>query len=494
MSTNPKRHPPPPHKILNLPTAKTRRKKSRNAAMKPNRNDYYKGKLESLFDQEREFSRTSPDVVVANNTTGVAAEKWRFQVEMLRAECNFLRMEREFALKKLERNRVKMERTLHSAVNALVTGRKKIYEGENVGVVLQEEIEELSEKLEEIQRSYGVGDYEAQKCSNFDRKTAILQKKLEKLGGLSDEKCTQQTPEMAETSMLSIDTSHESNPNFSEVEVLRMKMEGVSKGMLDRMEEEYGSMLSTTGNSSVASSSASTSMRIDHLDSSSFSTRQQHQERVSLEEKICSGRCKDVVRRIVEQVRAETEQWSQMQDMLAKVRSEMEELQNSRDFWEGQALTSDNEIHSLQASVEEWRGKALESETKTKELETEVSALRKELEKTKTEAKRVTVIPEDLESSPLTKKLEKEKHKLVCHMKQMDVAPISLGRQLEKEKRIYFRKVKEKENDNLHRLVNQKGGGGGGGGKENTSSNLQTEFVAHRRTAFRDIGNVKHYF
>ena len=72
---------------------------------------------------------------------------------------------------------------------------------------------------------------------------------------------------------------------------------------------------------------------------------------MSLEEKICSGRCKDVVRRIVEQVRAETEQWSQMQDMLAKVRSEMEELQNSRDFWEGQALTSDNEIHSLQASV-----------------------------------------------------------------------------------------------------------------------------------------------
>ncbi|KAK1355759.1 hypothetical protein POM88_049015 [Heracleum sosnowskyi] len=67
-------------------------------------------------------------------------------------------------------------------------------EGENVGVVLQEEIEELAEKLEEIQRSYGVS-------------------------------------------------------------------EGVSKGMLDRMEEEYGSMLSTTGTSSVANSSSSTSMR-----------------------------------------------------------------------------------------------------------------------------------------------------------------------------------------------------------------------------------------
>lgn len=75
---------------------------------------------------------------------------------------------------------------------------------------------------------------------------------------------------------------------------------------------------------------------------------------MSHEDKKCSGRCKDVVRRIVEQVRAETEQWSQMQDMLAQVRSEMEELQNSRDFWEGRALTSDNEIHSLHSSVSLW--------------------------------------------------------------------------------------------------------------------------------------------
>lgn len=132
--------------------------------------------------------------------------------------------------------------------------------------------------------------------------------------------------------------------------------------------------------------------------------------------------------------------------------------------------------------MEEWRVKALESETKAKELETEVSTLRKELEKSKIEARRVTVIPEDLESSPLTKKLEKEKHKLVCHIKQMDLAPISLGRQLEKEKRIYFRRVKEKENDNKNRLVKEKGG---------TSSNSQAGFVAHRRTAFRDIGNVQ---
>ena len=75
------------------------------------------------------------------------------------------------------------------------------------------------------------------------------------------------------------------------------------------------------------------------------------QESVSHEDAKCTGRCKAVVRRIVEQVRAETEQWSQMQGMLLQVRKEMEELQNSRKFWEDQALNSDREVQCLQSSV-----------------------------------------------------------------------------------------------------------------------------------------------
>lgn len=110
---------------------------------------YYKGKLESLFGQEREFSRTGVVPIVVLNSASCAErrervedgggdyeagergegggevvfaeEKWRFQAEMLRAECNFLRMEREFALKKLERNRVQMETTLRSAVQTLIS-------------------------------------------------------------------------------------------------------------------------------------------------------------------------------------------------------------------------------------------------------------------------------------------------------------------------------------------------------------------------------------
>lgn len=96
----------------------------------------YRGKLESLLDQERTFSKSIP-IVLLNSVGdcerrgrvevdreaegGFAEEKWMFQADILRAECNFLRMEREVALKKLERNRIKIERTLRSAVQTLIT-------------------------------------------------------------------------------------------------------------------------------------------------------------------------------------------------------------------------------------------------------------------------------------------------------------------------------------------------------------------------------------
>jgi len=52
---------------------------------------------------------------------GEQEEKWRFQAEILRAECNFLRMEREVALRKLDRHRGQMEAALKSAVETLVS-------------------------------------------------------------------------------------------------------------------------------------------------------------------------------------------------------------------------------------------------------------------------------------------------------------------------------------------------------------------------------------
>ncbi|KAK9273940.1 hypothetical protein L1049_018752 [Liquidambar formosana] len=449
-------HPPPPPtpRILHFPR-RPRRKMSKPtaaaAAAKPIFHElrrHQRGKkLEALFDEERSFSKDVPIVLL--NAGGECVRRERVveedceevqekergavegrertvEVEILRAECKFLRMEREVALKKLERNRVQMERTLRSAVQTLVSGRKKICDGSSASAVLDKEIEDLAEKLEELQRSSGVRDFEVRSCSNFDKQASLLQRQLEQLGGISDEKCMKEIRDMAEAS-LSINTtgrvdessvSNRTCSKFTDVEVLRRKMEGLSKGgmLLERMKEEYGSMLSTA-NSSVASS-ASNSKRIEVPDLCSTSIRQPHQETMLQEEAACSGRCKAIVRRIVEQVRAETEQWSQMQEMLGQVKEEMEELQASRDFWEDRALNSDYQIQSLSSTVKEWKQKALSSEAKANKLQAQISVLTVELERLKadenTEVTRTKCLPPihpDAQS-------EKEKRVLICRLKE----------------------------------------------------------------------------
>ncbi|KAK2641157.1 hypothetical protein Ddye_022920 [Dipteronia dyeriana] len=421
---------PPTPRILQLP--RRPRKKPPKTTFPGKLVRDRKGKLEALFDQEREFSRGVVPVVLLNKgqdcderrgrvvvveeeerESGAAAavvmeeEKWRFQAEMLRAECNLLRIDREVSVKKMERRRVQVERILRSAIQTLVSGRNQICEGENVSMVLEQEIKNLAEKLEKLQRRSGVKTLEV-KNSNFDKQATLLQQRLLKVGAMSDEICVKEVREMAEAS-LSIQSScrvHESvvsNENFH-VEILRRKMEGLSKGMLfERTEEECGSMLST--NTSAASVS-------------SLSIRQLYMEAMSQEEKLCSGHCKAIVRRIVEQVRAETEQWSQMQEMLGQVREEMEELQASRDFWEDCALDSDYQIQSLCSSVQEWRRKTVSSETKVNELQAQVTVLQKEIERLRKEqytgASRAKI------SSPLAREPqnEMEKRVLICRLKE----------------------------------------------------------------------------
>lgn len=43
----------------------------------------------------------------------------------------------------------------------------------------------------------------------------------------------------------------------------------------------------------------------------------------------------------MEQVKAESDQWTEMQDMLEQVRLEMQELQASRDAWQHRPMASD---------------------------------------------------------------------------------------------------------------------------------------------------------
>ncbi|XP_076904843.1 uncharacterized protein LOC143560424 [Bidens hawaiensis] len=388
--------------ITNLPRRHTtRRRKTRDTSSKQPTEVIetynYKGKLESLFGVEREFTR-SPAAVEDDGGGGggqVAEEGWRSQAEMLREECNVLSMERKFVLKKLKKNQVRIERTLKSALKSVASGRKKLCEGKNKEVVLEEEVKKLTEKLEELQSSY-IGEVNGD-CS-------MLTQKSQK-----------------------------------------------SKGSVDQMEKDYRPFV----NNSVTGS-ASTSKRIDYSGNLSFSNRFYDQPKEPLVpregDSKCSGRCKVLVRRMAEQVRADTEQWSQMQEMLGQLRQDMQELQTSKDFWETQALASNQEVQSLLIEVEEWKEKAVEYEAKASTLQTEVNIVKGELDKLKkNQVKEFDSAPNNAIIS-LGKQIEREvKNGLSCRMKgqrdaidiKRDSQTLSLGKQLAKEKRILSSRFKE---------------------------------------------------
>ena len=82
-----------------------------------------------------------------------------------------------------------------------------------MSVVLEKEILNLAEKLEKLQRSLGLKDFEVRKCSNFDKQATLLQRRLEKFGVTSDEICVKEIQEMAEAS-LSIKTSCRVDDSF----------------------------------------------------------------------------------------------------------------------------------------------------------------------------------------------------------------------------------------------------------------------------------------
>ncbi|GAB4856029.1 hypothetical protein Ancab_024668 [Ancistrocladus abbreviatus] len=499
---------PPTPRILHLPRPNRRKQPTKNVAGKPiSSTDPVvrrspKGKLECLFDQERKFSySTRPPIVLLNSSVErdrrrraveesddkevveaverenergggiLEEEKWRFQAEILRAECKFLRMEREIAVKKLERERAFVETTLKSAAHTLISGKKKIREGKSMNAVLVEEIEELAKMLVELQRSSRLRDLELQNCSNFDKQASLLQKKLKKLGALAHQKCTKAIQEMPGVSLSMQDAedgipgdfaSHHNCSKFADVETLRRKMEGLSKGkLLKKMEEEYQSMLAATANCSAASSACSF-QRYELSDLPSSALRLSLQETKSGELKMCAGHCKAIVRRIVEQVRAETEQWSQMQEMLGQVKEEMEELQASRDFWEHQALHSDQKIHSLCSSVEQWKLKALSLVMKENQLQKQVRMLQEELER-----------------------LRVEQGSEIKQSKELATVSCQTSSPHEMEKRVLTCRVKGNNQTSGNSIKTKDGGTDG-----NTLQRSSNRLASPNRLPFQDIGNL----
>ncbi|GAB2246119.1 hypothetical protein Droror1_Dr00001612 [Drosera rotundifolia] len=381
----------PPPRILHLTRRSRRRKQpTKNVASKSNFDSDPVHRMSpngELFDQQRSFAYWVPPLAGPREKVverrhcdggggGGGKERWRFEVEMLRAECKCLRMEKEIAVKRLEKESGLMERTIRGSIHSLISGKKKIREGESVNEVLEEGIKGLARRLVELKKCSNLRrDFEIRSCNNFDKRAFMLQRKLEKLDALDDAKSlgekdlagSRKCADYSRSGFPKAISSAEKGGNLDQVETLRRKVDCSSKGMLlNKMEKEYGKILSTTANASAASS-ASAKLR-DDPDSPSGSVQQRRQE-PKPGGLSCSGHCKVILKKILEQVRIETELWTQVQEMLGLVREEMEELQASRDFWKKQTLASDTELRSLRSTVEEWKKRTLSLQEERNKLQ-----------------------------------------------------------------------------------------------------------------------------
>ncbi|XP_072982666.1 uncharacterized protein [Typha latifolia] len=316
---------------------------------------------------------------------------------------------------------------------SLVSGRKKIDgRSDDVEVALDEieKVRKVSGSSARLRRSYG---------RNFDRQVSALRRGLEKLA--ADEACVKEIHEISSAPPDKKQTEEE----LSDVEMLKRKMEGLSKGMMEMM-EEYGNLLSATNSDTNSSrregcgkkSSSKRSnghMRVRKKVHGHYEQRLEEQKQALVEEWAVAsvGSCCDyrkVVGRIMEQVRSETEQWTQMQAMVEQVRLEMQDLQSSRDLWKRRAIAADVNIRSLHAQVQEWQHRAQVSGSNADKLQKQVSQLQNKLRLLKVEHLNHASSRDHSESNRsgfVTSKIhqqeslvpskEKEKHVLVCRVK-----------------------------------------------------------------------------
>ncbi|PKI46975.1 hypothetical protein CRG98_032600 [Punica granatum] len=199
----------------------------------------------------------------------------------------------------------------------MTMGRKKIDDGKNMAPVLEEEKQNLGDKLKELGKGSSTKDTAGPwNCSNFDLQVMVLQRGLDKLGSLSEGKRVEKICKMAEESQ-SITTSSRIKVKGKNM----VKNGGIIKGHAVGEDGEgiqficfYRRQFGFKFCLSIEASRMSRPLCFLYLSGQPRDVRSQGG--------CCylSGHCKAVVRRIVEQVWAETEQWSQPQDLLGQMR------------------------------------------------------------------------------------------------------------------------------------------------------------------------------
>ncbi|XP_042375492.1 myosin type-2 heavy chain 1-like [Zingiber officinale] len=384
--------------------------------------------LRDLLDQERSYLASMAMAMAAAGTpasdVGVVIsgckESCQTQAEILLAERDFLRMDLESSTGKQEPERARKDAAMRSNENSLVPGRKKIDARAGDRGDLEGGIDDLEEKMQELKlrrsRSKGIS-MKLSRRRYFHRQSSVLRRDMVLI-----KEDAAILKGIKEASLLNLAVLGK-RPDVEEEKMvmLKRKMEGLSRGMLERI-EECSHLLSSKSTSSqdIVSYNEAEHMPFLHLGQQ---LRQEKSIEKQKEFRCCS--CMEAVGRIRQQVWAESEQWSEMQQLLEQVKIEMEEIRSSRDHWQRQAVASEINFHILHTQKLKWKRKAQSSECKVIDLQNLVLQHEKELQSL---WKKIPGTPSS--SSPQHTELcikrrwrklldssEEEKHAPPCHLK-----------------------------------------------------------------------------
>ncbi|MCO5580751.1 hypothetical protein L7F22_034621 [Adiantum nelumboides] len=110
--------------------------------------------------------------------------------------------------------------------------------------------------------------------------------------------------------------------------------------------------------------------------------------------------CKETIRRLVEQMQAEIDQWSQLQDILFKLQEELDGLNERQRFWEERAHRAEAHLLSLQEELRDWRCRAQSAQEELVMLRCEKQVMKDRIEMMEDAEMCVSAVKEKLTEEP----------------------------------------------------------------------------------------------
>ncbi|CAK9209896.1 unnamed protein product [Sphagnum troendelagicum] len=318
-------------------------------------------------------------------------QAWQRQAAVLKARCEILKMEKELAQQRWKEGceqmtqAVEMAHSLRAAVESILEPmqKKRVAVSEDSpppktpsSCMAEEEKKRQSEEgllVERLERKQRTCSNDRSGQQKLDSRAELLQ--LESRAMVLQNRTD--IPLQHKSQLMNKDSSSfNSMKGYCEQQKSQhtrkgmMRSASISSMSMKRIEEENRvSALDEAPLNSMSTKAPKSKKAIDHL------LKQKEHECILEEAQAKEVQTKETVRKILAQIQVEAEQWTQVQDVLKHVCTEMATLQQARQGWEKRALNAESQAAAWQLKGDEWRVKAQTAQQRIKEVELQMVQL-----------------------------------------------------------------------------------------------------------------------